>query len=145
MKKSLLISLTASNLFALGLTASGVNSESVQAATKKAYLKNKAYIYTYRGHRTRKSIAKSKHVKITSTKRIKGHKYYRLSKNRYIRAANATTPYLFKVTIREDYDDDNVGEVHVSPSQQSKVTGWIGGTYMFIKRRLINMELVGIR
>lgn len=106
MKKSLLIPLTASILLSTSVVGVSevVNPTSVEAAKKTAVLKKKAYIYTVRGVKTKKYLKKGKRISYTSTKKIKGHKYLKLSKNRYIRVSNIQTSKSKKsVKITESY------------------------------------------
>lgn len=94
MKKSKLGKITVSAMLGLGILSSSEvalnsNSQIVQAATSKKKLTKNAYIYNSKGHRTKaKKLRKGKKVKIYATKKIKGKKYYRIGKNKYVRTAN---------------------------------------------------------
>ncbi|MFK3588694.1 SLAP domain-containing protein, partial [Lactobacillus sp. 23-2] len=62
---------------------------SVQAAAKyQVYVSKKAYVYTSKGKKTKKSYKKAK-LTVYGTKTIKGKKYYSLGKGRYIRTSDA--------------------------------------------------------
>ncbi|RHX80373.1 SLAP domain-containing protein [Lactobacillus helveticus] len=57
-----------------------------------ALLKHNAYVYDKNGRRIKvASLKKNKIVTILGTRYIKGKKYYQIAKNRFIKAANATT------------------------------------------------------
>lgn len=57
-----------------------------------ALLKHNAYVFDKNGRRIKvASLKKNKIVTILGTRYIKGKKYYQIAKNRFIRAANATT------------------------------------------------------
>lgn len=63
--------------------------QTVEAATKKITLKHNAYLYNYRGRRVgRRKLYKNHTYTYYSIKRIHGKKYYRVGKNRYIKAGN---------------------------------------------------------
>lgn len=63
--------------------------QTVEAATKKITLKHNAYLYNYRGRRVgRRKLYKNHTYTYYSIKRIHGQKYYRVGKNRYIKAGN---------------------------------------------------------
>ena len=62
----------------------------VQAAVKyQIRVSKKAYVYTSKGKKTKKSYKKNAKVTAYGTKWIKGKKYYSLGKGRYIRTSNA--------------------------------------------------------
>ncbi len=57
-----------------------------------ALLKHNAYVFDKNGRRIKvASLEKNKIVTILGTRYIKGKKYYQIAKNRFIKAANATT------------------------------------------------------
>lgn len=57
-----------------------------------ALLKHNAYVFDENGRRIKvASLKKNKIVTILGTRYIKGKKYYQIAKNRFIKAANATT------------------------------------------------------
>lgn len=57
-----------------------------------ALLKHNAYVFDKNGRRIKvASLKKNKIVTILGTRYIKGKKYYQIAKNRFIKAANATT------------------------------------------------------
>lgn len=66
--------------------------QTVEAATKKITLKRNAYLYNYKGNRVgNKKLYKNHTYTYYSIKKIKGKKYYKISRNRYIKAANVST------------------------------------------------------
>lgn len=85
-RKNLFTGIAAISL--LGVAAPIAASEattSVQAATTQK-LSKKAYIYNVYGKKTKKMpLAKGITIKVLSTKKIKGNKYYRIGKNKYIK------------------------------------------------------------
>ncbi len=66
------------------------NSAKLKAKSRKVKLRKASYQYTHKGKRvSKKKLKKGSIVKINGkTYRIKGKKYYRIAKNRYIRAVN---------------------------------------------------------
>lgn len=77
-------------LLSAGSFASVVPQASVQAATKyQVRLSKKAYVYTSKGKKTKKSYKKNAKLTVYGIKTIKGKKYYSLGKGRYIRTSNA--------------------------------------------------------
>lgn len=101
--KKLLISLAGAALLSIGLTnvgqqnnAAGLGLQTVQAAKKtyKIKLKHNSYVYNKRGKRKGKKILRKGQVLTAfSQVKIKGKKYYRLTKGRYVKAAN-TAKYI---------------------------------------------------
>lgn len=94
MKKRLLVSLSAAAVLSVSSVALVNNSVEntptvVQAATYKKKLTKNAYIYNAKGKRVgKKVLKKGKLVKILGRKTIKGKKYYKIGKNKYVRTAN---------------------------------------------------------
>lgn len=86
-------------LLSAGSFASVVSQASVQAASKyQVRVSKKAYVYTSKGKKTKKSYKKNAKLTVYGTKNIKGKKYYNLGKGRYIRTSNAK-----KVFVRYSY------------------------------------------
>ena len=70
--------------------AASMPQAQVQAAVKyQIRVSKKAYVYTSKGKKTKKSYKKNAKVSAYGTKWIKGKKYYSLGKGRYIRTSNA--------------------------------------------------------
>ena len=71
-------------------SSSTTNSTKPKAKSRKVKLRKASYQYTHKGKRaSKKKLKKGSIVKINGkTYRIKGKKYYRIAKNRYIRAVN---------------------------------------------------------
>lgn len=94
MKKRLLVSLSAAAVLSVSSVALVNNNVEntptvVQAATYKKKLTKNAYIYNAKGKRVgKKVLKKGKLVKILGRKTIKGKKYYKIGKNKYVRTAN---------------------------------------------------------
>ena len=60
----------------------GTAATSVSAA--KLQLIRKSYVYNAKGKKTKAVYRKDRKIKILGTKKIKGKKYYRIGKNKYI-------------------------------------------------------------
>ncbi len=71
-------------------SSSTSTSAKPKAKSRKVKLRKASYQYTHKGKRvSKKKLKKGSIVKINGkTYRIKGKKYYRIAKNRYIRAVN---------------------------------------------------------
>ena len=71
-------------------SSSTSTSAKPKAKSRKVKLRKASYQYTHKGKRvSKKKLKKGSYVKINGkTYRIKGKKYYRIAKNRYIRAVN---------------------------------------------------------
>ncbi len=64
----------------------------ITSSKPTALLKHNAYVFDENGRRIKvASLKKNKIVTILGTRYIKGKKYYQIAKNRFIKAANATT------------------------------------------------------
>lgn len=86
-------------LLSAGAFTSVIPQASVQAASKyQIRVSKKAYVYTSKGKKTKKSYKKNAKLTVYGTKTIKGKKYYNLGKGRYIRTSNAK-----KVFVRYSY------------------------------------------
>ncbi len=73
-------------------SSSTTNSAKSKSKSRKVKLRKASYQYTHKGKRaSKKKLKKGAIVKINGkTYRIKGKKYYRIAKNRYIRKVNVT-------------------------------------------------------
>lgn len=111
-KKSLISIVSAALLF-----ANFAMSNNSQAASHKVVVSRNSIVYTIHGKKTRGRIRKGREVAYTSSKWIKGNKYYRIGKNRYIRQENTHEKVLFKVTAT--YDDDS-GRVYTKPGKLTR-------------------------
>ncbi|RMC23848.1 MULTISPECIES: CAP domain-containing protein [unclassified Lactobacillus] len=70
----------------------------VEAAAKKITLKHNAYLYNYIGHRIgRGKLYRHHSYRYYSVKYIHGKKYYRVDKNRYVKASNVAKLHSYKV------------------------------------------------
>lgn len=77
-------------LLSAGAFTSVIPQASVQAASKyQVRVSKKAYVYTSKGKKTKKSYKKNTKLTVYGIKTIKGKKYYNLGKGRYIRTSNA--------------------------------------------------------
>ena len=76
-----------------------------------ALLKHNAYVFDKNGRRIKvASLKKNKIVTILGTRYIKGKKYYKIAKNRFIKAANATTSIVNEVNnSRNDLNQKSTG------------------------------------
>ena len=83
MKKKSFIAIIASILILLG-TGSFGSPQPVSAAKHQIFVSSKTYVYDHKGKKTKKVYKKSKSLYYTSIKKIKGYKYYRIGKNKYI-------------------------------------------------------------
>lgn len=86
MKSKKIIALTASAFLSIGIIGSISESQNVDAATMRT--KRMSYVYNSKGHRTKKKIRKGKHINAISTKKIKGKRYWRIGRNKYVRFNN---------------------------------------------------------
>ncbi|RVU71015.1 MULTISPECIES: SEC10/PgrA surface exclusion domain-containing protein [Lactobacillus] len=82
MKKKAIVVAAASLLLTAGLTTTPVS------AAHLTHLTRTSYIYNSKGKRLRTKLHKGKYLKVYRTKNIKGKKYYRIGKNKYIRFSN---------------------------------------------------------
>lgn len=76
-------------LIATGLAAVsllGATATTVSAA--KMQLAKKSYVYNVKGKRTKKHYAKNKAINVIGKKKIKGRKFYKIGKNKYILVKN---------------------------------------------------------
>lgn len=64
----------------------GTAATSVSAA--KLQLIRKTYVYNAKGKKTKSSYRKGRKIKVLGTKKIKGKKYYRIGKNKYVLVKN---------------------------------------------------------
>lgn len=69
----------------LGATATTVSAAKMQLAKK-------AYVYNVKGKRTKKHYAKNKSINVIGKKKIKGRKFYKIGKNKYILVKNFSKP-----------------------------------------------------
>lgn len=82
MKKNIIKFLAVSSVIASGLSL----GQNVDAASMK--LVKNAYVYTSSGKKTKAKLKKGKRINTSSIRKIKGKKYYKIGKNKYIRTAN---------------------------------------------------------
>lgn len=127
MKKNKLIMLLSAVSLAFCFSAGEITHNDqiqiVQAATKqKITLKHNAYQYSAKGKRLkkRKTLKKGHTYTAIGTKKIAGKKYYRISKNSYIKASNvlvkAKNKQKFtKNTLRLTYSLDEVRRAQTNP------------------------------
>ncbi|RVU71213.1 MULTISPECIES: SLAP domain-containing protein [Lactobacillus] len=94
-KRNILVSLSVAALLSVGaVSVSEVNSANtnvVQAAVRvqRKKLTHNAYVYRANGKRfNKKKLKKGLKVKIFGTKTIKGKKYYKIGKDKYVKVAN---------------------------------------------------------
>ena len=78
-KKIITIGLTSIAL--LGATVTTVSAAKLQ-------LIRKSYVYNAKGKKTKTVYRKGRKIKVLGTKKIKGKKYYRIGKNKYILIKN---------------------------------------------------------
>lgn len=84
MKKGILITAASAAL----VMAAG---QSVSAKTYKAQASSKAIVYTSKGKKTKASVKKGASATIYGRKTIKGKKYLKIGKGKYVKAASFTT------------------------------------------------------
>lgn len=76
-------------LLVTGLAAVSIlGATATTASAAKMQLAKKAYVYNVKGRRTKKHYAKNKAIKIIGQKKIKGRKFYKVGKNKYILVKN---------------------------------------------------------
>lgn len=68
------------------LTLLSTSVTTVSAA--KIQLIRKSYVYNVKGKKTKSSYRKGRKIKVLGTKKIKGKKYYRIGKNKYVLVKN---------------------------------------------------------
>lgn len=89
----------------------GTAATSVSAA--KLQLIRKTYVYNAKGKKTKTKYRKGRKIKILGTKKIKGKKYYRIGKNKYILVKDfKKKPY--KAT-NKDTDDNSDQQTPTQP------------------------------
>lgn len=98
--KNLFIKASTGFVLGLGLLSAPQNSTPVHAASAyKVQLLRNSYVYNQNGKRNGKKLLKAGNIySAYNIKKIKNHKYYRLSKSRYIKSVNAEKA-LFKVAM----------------------------------------------
>ncbi|QQP29216.1 SLAP domain-containing protein [Lactobacillus ultunensis] len=134
LKKTLFTSMAAITLLSVGTTAIAANrnAEVVEAKTVSRKLKRNAAIYTSHGKRThKKHLKKGKKIKIYGYKTIKGKKYARIGKNKYILVSNLASAK--KKAVKKtnqstsnnssDTTDDDI--TPVDPAKLAVYKGWL--------------------
>ena len=126
MKNKKLITLAGVALFSLGISIGDftVNSPTIvvqAASTFKITLKHNAYQYSSKGKKlNKKTLKKGKTYVAIGTKKIAGKKYYRISKNSYIKASNVankkTKTSIKKNTLKVTYSLVEVRKAKTNPS-----------------------------
>lgn len=98
--KNFFIKASTGFVLSLGLLSVPQNSTPVHAASAyKVQLLRNSYVYNQNGKRNGKKLLKAGNIySAYNIKKIKNHKYYRLSKSRYIKSVNAEKA-LFKVAM----------------------------------------------
>lgn len=95
LKKNLLVSVAAVALLSAGagIVSQESNTQVVEAKAVSKKLTHNAAVYNSKGKRTHaKTLKKGKKVRVYGTKNIKGKKYYRIGKNKYVKIANFAKP-----------------------------------------------------
>ena len=90
-------------LIATGLAAVsilGTTATTVSAA--KMQLAKKAYVYNVKGKRTKKHFAKNKSINVIGKKKIKGRKFYKIGKNKYILVKNFSKPIVPETPAKQE-------------------------------------------
>ena len=90
-------------LIATGLAAVsilGTTATTVSAA--KMQLAKKAYVYNVKGKRTKKHFAKNKSINVIGKKKIKGRKFYKIGKNKYILVKNFNKPIVPETPAKQE-------------------------------------------
>ncbi len=60
------------------------NAHTVSAANHKIFIPSSTYIYNHKGKKTKKAYKNGKTVNYTSIKKIRGQKFYRIGKDKYV-------------------------------------------------------------
>lgn len=121
MRKNIIKFLAASAVIVGGLSL----GQNVDAASMK--LVKNAYVYTAKGKKTHVKLKKGKKVNTSGTKKIKGKKYYKIGKNKYIRTVNASKKKvkkdnkLYKPVLTKNLDIDLDSNPQL-PSARSLIT-----------------------
>lgn len=80
-------------IIATGLAAISIlGATATTASAAKMQLAKKAYVYNVKGKRTKKHYAKNKSINVIGKKKIKGRKFYKIGKNKYILVKNFSKP-----------------------------------------------------
>lgn len=78
-------------ILATGLAAVSIlGATATTASAAKMQLAKKAYVYNVKGKKTKKHYAKNKAINVIGKKKIKGRKFYKVGKNKYILVKNFT-------------------------------------------------------
>lgn len=76
-------------IIATGLASLALLSTSVTTVSAaKLQLIRKSYVYNAKGKKTKTVYRKGRKIKVLGTKKIKGKKYYRIGKNKYVLVKN---------------------------------------------------------
>ncbi|MBC6342126.1 hypothetical protein ERK18_03675 [Lactobacillus kimbladii] len=76
-------------IIATGLASLALLSTSVTTVSAaKLQLIRKSYVYNVKGKKTKTLYRKGRKIKVLGTKKIKGKKYYRIGKNKYVLVKN---------------------------------------------------------
>ena len=76
-------------IITIGLTSIALLGGTVTTVSAaKLQLIRKSYVYSAKGKKTKTIYRKGKKIKVLGTKKIKGKKYYRIGKNKYILIGN---------------------------------------------------------
>ena len=127
--KKLLTTISAGFALGLGLIALPYSAVTASAATSpRLQLRQNSYVYSISGKRKGKIVLKrGTYLRALSKKAIKGKKYYRIGKGRYIRTNNAVIvpeedkdPVLFSVYLKYD------AELYTKPNGDNSLYTLIG-------------------
>ena len=90
-------------LIATGLAAVSIlGTTATTTSAAKMQLAKKAYVYNVKGKRTKKHYAKNKSINVIGKKKIKGRKFYKIGKNKYILVKNFSKPIVPETPAKQE-------------------------------------------
>lgn len=112
-------------IIAVGLTSATLLSGAITTVSAaQMQLTRTSYVYNAKGKRTKKRLSSSKELKILGKKIIKGKKFYRVGKNKYVLASNfakiESTPSNTEPSTDSSNQNASENNNYVDPSQQAR-------------------------
>ena len=129
-KKNILTIATTTMLLSVGTIVEVSNnnfSTVVEAQTTVKKLTHNAYVYNAKGKKTKIILKKGKKLKITSYKTIKGKKYAKIGKNKFIVASNflkSSTKKKSKITKNKISKEDNNSSEDIDDIDDQTTKDW---------------------
>lgn len=129
-KKNILTIATTTMLLSVGTIVEVSNnnfSTVVEAQTTVKKLTHNAYVYNAKGKKTKIILKKGKKLKITSYRTIKGKKYAKIGKNKFIVASNflkSSTKKKSKITKNKISEEDNNSSEDIDDIDDQTTKDW---------------------